>query len=168
MAQGNDISNLSSTIAEQEEYPRGKRIDYILHSAGRGRNCKVNVTRLQNCKCFMNRKLGLIKGRNSIVHIESTSRLLSNVPSQTLPANNKYYDKVIIYCLTTWQFQKRYFLFFSFTCICTGYWMFPSPSSCNPCLSLRSGGNRLLLLRFVYHILFLLSILIIEEVMVLS
>ena len=30
-----------STIAEQEEYPRGKRIDYILHSAGRGRNCKV-------------------------------------------------------------------------------------------------------------------------------
>ena len=30
-----------STIAEQEEYPRGKRIDYILHSAGRGRNCRV-------------------------------------------------------------------------------------------------------------------------------
>ena len=30
-----------STIAEQKDYPRGKRIDYILHSAGRGRNCKV-------------------------------------------------------------------------------------------------------------------------------
>ena len=47
MAQGNDISNLSSTIAEQEEYPRGKRIDYILHSAGRGRNCKVHAARLK-------------------------------------------------------------------------------------------------------------------------
>jgi len=33
--------NTYCTIAEQEEYPRGKRIDYILHSAGRGRNCKV-------------------------------------------------------------------------------------------------------------------------------
>lgn len=33
--------NTYCTIAEQKEYPRGKRIDYILHSAGRGRNCKV-------------------------------------------------------------------------------------------------------------------------------
>ena len=40
----------NSTIAEQKEYPRGKRIDYILHSAGRGRNCKV--TQLSTCLKF--------------------------------------------------------------------------------------------------------------------
>ena len=151
----NDISNLSSTIAEQEEYPRGKRIDYILHSAGRGRNCKVHVIRLQNMKWFMNRKLGIIKGINSIFHIESSFKSLSNVPSQTLPPNNKYYDKLLV---AAWQFQSRYFLFFSLICFSPGYWMFPSSPSCNPCLSLRSGGNLLLLLWFVYHLLFLLSI----------
>ena len=37
----------NSTIAEQKEYPRGKRIDYILHSAGRGRNCKVTAPNCQ-------------------------------------------------------------------------------------------------------------------------
>ena len=35
--------------------------------------------------------------------------------------------------------------------------MFPSPSSCNPCLSLCPGGNLLLLLWCVYHVLILLN-----------
>ena len=91
-----------------------------------------------------------------------------NVPSQILLSNNKYYDKLIIYCLVLLDSSKvdTSCSFHSSASLQVTECSLPLPPAIPASLSALVGTS--CSYSGLCHILFLLSILIIEEVMVLT